>query len=96
VSRSDLRPSFKALADDAIDAAGLGAGAIVLDEKNRKVTLGLAVNWGMRTLLAYAAETGLRHARGPRRRRDLAWIGALVRKATTVRMRSNKPRQKAG
>lgn len=69
---------FKTLLDDAIDAAGLGVQTTVLDAKNQKVALGLAVNWGMRTLLAYAAETRLRGARGPRRRHDLAWLSALV------------------
>jgi hypothetical protein len=69
---------FKTLLDDAIDAAGLGGQTAILDAKNQKVALGLAVNWGMRTLLAYAAESGRRRARGPRSRHDLAWLSALV------------------
>jgi hypothetical protein len=69
---------FKTLFDDAIDAAGLGVQATVLAPKNQKVALGLAVNWGMRTLLAYAAETGPRQARGPRSRHDLTWLATLV------------------
>ena len=79
VSLGSPAERFKTLLDDAIDAAGLGGQVTVLDEKNRKLALGLAVNWGVRTLLAYAAETGLRRARGPRTRHDLAWIGTLVR-----------------
>ena len=79
VSLGSPAERFKMLLDDAIDAAGLGAQVTGLDAKNQQVALGLAVNWGMRTLLAYAAEPGVRHARGPRTRHDLAWIGALVR-----------------
>lgn len=80
---------FKMLLDDAIDAAGLGVKETVLDEKNRKLALGLAVNWGVRTLLAYAAESRVHGARGPRSRHDLGWIHALVRRATTVQTRAH-------
>jgi hypothetical protein len=76
---------FKMLFDDAIDAAGLGSQVTVLDEKNRKLALGLAVNWGLRALLAYAAEARLRRAPREPTTRDLAWIGTLVRQATTPR-----------
>ena len=69
---------FKMLLDDAIDAAGLGAQVTVLDEKNRQLALGLAVNWGARTLLAYATEARLRPTRGSRARQDLGWIRSLV------------------
>jgi hypothetical protein len=55
------------------------AQVTVLDAKNQRLALGLAVNRGLRTLLAYAAETELRRPRGPRTRHDLTWIGALVR-----------------
>ncbi len=78
VSVGSQAERFKILLDDAIDAAGLGAQVTVLDEKNQKLALGLAVNWGVRTLLAYAAETRLRRARGSRTRHDLAWIRSLV------------------
>jgi hypothetical protein len=79
VSLGSPAERFKTLLDDAIDAAGLGSRETSLDEKNRKLALGLAVNWGLRTLLAYAAETKLRSTRGLRRCHDLAWIGSLVR-----------------
>ena len=69
---------FKILLDDAIDAAGLSAQVTILGEKNQKLALGLALNWGVRTLLAYAAETRLQRARGSRARHDLAWIRSLV------------------
>ena len=84
VSLGSPAERFKMLLDDAIDAAGLGVKETVLDEKNRKLALGLAVNWGVRTLLAYAAESRVRGARGARSRHDLGWINALVRRATTV------------
>jgi hypothetical protein len=82
VSLGSPAERFKMMVDDAIDAAGLGSQSTVLDEKNRRLALGLAVNWGLRTLLAYAAETKFRDTRGRRGRHDLAWIGALVRQAT--------------
>ena len=69
---------FKLLLDDAIDVAGLGVQMTTLDERNQKVALGLALNWGVRTLLAYAAEASRRRARGSRDRHDLAWIRSLV------------------
>jgi hypothetical protein len=79
VSLGSPAERFKTLLDDAIDAAGLGSRETILDEKNRKLALGLAVNWGLRALLAYAAEVRLRSPRGLRSRHDLAWIGSLVR-----------------
>ena len=78
VSMGSPAERFKLLLDDAIDAAGLGAQLTAVDEKNQKLALGLAVNWGVRTLLAYAAETRLRRGRGSRARHDLAWIRSLV------------------
>jgi hypothetical protein len=82
VSLGSPAERFKILFDDAMDAAGLGSQVTVLDEKNRKLALGLAVNWGVRTLLAYAAESRFPSARAPRTRHDLGWINALVRQAT--------------
>lgn len=70
---------FKLLLDDAIDAAGLGSQVTTLDDKNRKLALGLAVNWSMRTLLAYAAEAKLPRSRADRSRQDLSWLRAKVR-----------------
>ena len=79
VSLGSPAERFKMLLDDAIDAAGLGAQATVLDEKNRQLALGLAVNWGVRALLAYATEVRRRPMRGARTRHDLVWIRSLVR-----------------
>lgn len=70
---------FKMLLDDAIDAAGLGPRASVLDERNRRLALGLAVNWGVRALLAYALDAKPARGPGASSRRDLAWLGALLR-----------------
>jgi hypothetical protein len=88
VSLGSPAERFKILLDDAIDAAGLGSQVTVLNEKNQRLALGLAVNWGVRALLAYAVEARLRGTRGSRARHDLAWIGALVRRATAPHTRS--------
>lgn len=74
---------FKMLLDDAIDAAGFGPQVTILDEKNRRLALGLSVNWGIRTLLAYAAEAKATRSRGPRGTRDLSWLRARVRASAT-------------
>jgi hypothetical protein len=69
---------FKMLLDDAIDAAGFGPQVTNLDEKNRKLALGLSVNWGIRTILAYATVTKSRTRTGVR---DLSWLRSKVRSA---------------
>ncbi len=74
---------FKLLLDDAIDAAGLGSQVTTLDEKNRKLALGLAVNWSLRTLLAYAAEAKIPKTTAHRGRQDLSWLRAKVRRVST-------------
>lgn len=70
---------FKTLLDDALDSAGLGGRESVLDEENRRLALGLAVNWALRVLLAYAAEVRKPPEVAGPDRKDLAWIGNLVR-----------------
>jgi hypothetical protein len=72
---------FKLLLDDAIDAAGLGRRATPLDEHNRRIALGLAVNWGMRSLLAYALAARAPRKSTRRARRDLVWLRSVVQKA---------------
>ena len=47
---------FKHLLDGALVHAGVTDQATILDRANRDRALGLAVNWGLRFLLAYAAE----------------------------------------
>jgi hypothetical protein len=71
---------FKAEFDEAIRQAGLIDGATFLSKEDREVALGLAVNWGMRLLLAYAAETP---GRTPSERKDLTWLAELVGSAAT-------------
>jgi len=76
---------FKMLLDDAIDAAGFGPQVTVFDEKNRRLALGLSVNWGIRALLAYATETKLRRSRSSVGTRDLCWLRARVKSVATAR-----------
>lgn len=68
---------------EAILQAGLAGARSYLDRENKEIALGLAINWGMRFLLAYALEC-------PRRRRskgakDLAWIRDLLSNAPARR-----------
>ncbi len=49
-------------------------GGSYLDKENRQVALGLAINWGMRLLLAYALECSISSSN----RKDLAWIASLM------------------
>lgn len=67
---------FKHEFDEAINQAGVAAGVSYLNKENRLVALGLAVNWGMRLLLAYALECSL--PMNDPSRRDLAWIASLM------------------
>ena len=68
---------FKLEFDEAVNQTGLVAGASYLDKQDRHVALGLAVNWGMRFLLAYAAESSPLITRSGER--DLAWIAGVVK-----------------
>lgn len=67
---------FKQEVDEAINQAGLIGGVSYLNKESRQVALGLAINWGMRLLLAYALEC--RPAMTGHNRRDLAWVAQLV------------------
>jgi hypothetical protein len=73
---------FKAEFDEAIRQAGLIDGTSFLSKEDRQVALGLAVNWGMRLLLAYAVETIPSH-NGTSERKDLSWLAERVRPAVT-------------
>lgn len=68
---------FKDLFCEALVHAGVTDRPTILVEENRRVSLGLAVNWGLRFLIAYALE--LQPPR-PRRRevRDLGWVHSLI------------------
>lgn len=68
---------FKDLFCEALIHAGVTDRPTILVEQNRRASLGLAMNWGLRFLLAYALE--IRPARRrDRRTRDLRWVHALV------------------
>jgi hypothetical protein len=67
---------FKAEFDEAIRQAGLINISTILNKENRQIALALAINWGMRLLLAYAAEAPLPSQ--PSGRKDLAWLTALI------------------
>jgi hypothetical protein len=67
---------FKQEFDEAINQAAIAGGVSYLNRENRQVALGLAINWGMRLLLAYALQcrgsgtgTGLK---------DLGWVANIV------------------
>ena len=68
---------FKDLFCEALVHAGVTDRPTILVEENRRASLGLALNWGLRFLLAYALE--IRPARRRRRRtRDLRWVHSLI------------------
>lgn len=62
--------------DEAIRQAGLIEGTSFLSKEDRQVALGLAINWAMRLLLAYALEIPrLTPTPG---RKDLAWLAERI------------------
>ncbi|MGA2741915.1 MAG: hypothetical protein ABSG65_31305 [Bryobacteraceae bacterium] len=67
---------FKQEFDEAINQAAVAGGVSYLNMDDRQVALALAINWGMRLLLAYAMEC-VRPVNGSDRR-DLAWVANLV------------------
>lgn len=68
---------FRDLFSEALVHAGVTDRPTALVEENRRASLGLAVNWGLRFLIAYALEC---HPPRSRRRnvRDLAWVRSLI------------------
>jgi len=70
---------FKGEFDEAIRQAGVVDDTTFLGKEDRQVAIGLAINWGIRLLLAYALET-----RRPDRRsekKDLAWLAERLSSA---------------
>ena len=67
---------FKQEFEEAINQSAVAGGASFLNKENRQIALGLAVNWGMRLLLAYASACS-RLTNDPTRR-DLAWVANLA------------------
>ena len=68
---------FKDLLCEALVHAGMTDRRTILVEENRRASLGLALNWGLRFLLAYALEIrpARSHGRGTR---DLRWVNSLI------------------
>jgi len=73
---------FKDLFCEALVHAGVTDRPTILVEENRRASLGLALNWGLRFLLAYALEIrpARSHGRGTR---DLRWVHSLIRAQPT-------------
>jgi hypothetical protein len=63
---------FKEEVGEAIRQAGLVDDSSFLSKNDRQVAIGLAINWGMRLLLAYALET--RPPDRPSGVKDLTWL----------------------
>jgi hypothetical protein len=70
---------FKAEFDEAIRQAGLVEQTSFLSKEVRQIALGLAINWGIRLLLAYAGEVP--QPTQPSKNKDLAWLGERLSSA---------------
>lgn len=68
---------FKELFGEALIEAGVTDRPTILAEQNRRASLGLAVNWGLRFLVAYALQIRPARSRG-RGPRDLRWVHSLI------------------
>lgn len=68
---------FKDLFCEALVHAGVTDRPTILVEENRRASLGLALNWGLRFLLAYALEIRPSRSHG-REARDLRWVHSLI------------------
>jgi len=68
---------FKSLLDEALINAGVTDRPTILVAENRKTALGLAINWGLRFLLAYAFELPSRRRRAPAAE-GVWWIRSLI------------------
>ena len=68
---------FKDLFCEALVHAGVTDRPTILVEENRRASLGLALNWGLRFLIAYALEIrpARSHGHGTR---DLRWVHSLI------------------
>ena len=68
---------FKQEFDEAVRQAGIAGTPSFLDVEDRQIGLGLAVNWTLRLLLAYAVECS--PSEPPSTIKDLAWLSFIVR-----------------
>lgn len=73
---------FKRQMDEALSQAGVTDQPTILARENRRIALGLALNWGMRTLVAYARE---QPPGAPTGKQDLAWLRGLLATLTSGR-----------
>ncbi len=69
---------FKGLMDECLVNAGVTHRPTILDRVNRRTSLGLAINWGLRFLLSYSLHATGARSRAGEDRRDLAWIRSKV------------------
>jgi hypothetical protein len=69
---------FKGVFDDALGNSGLAGVDSGLGEEDQRMALGLALNWGMRFLLAYAVECGESLPEQVPGKKDLSWIRDVV------------------
>ena len=75
---------FKREFDEAIRQSGLAGNVSYLGKEDREVAVGLAINWGMRLLIAYALECT--RSKGSDRK-DLAWVRSVVEPLLTMSRR---------
>jgi hypothetical protein len=73
---------FKAEFDAAIEQAGLVDRTSLLNKEDRKVAIGLGVNWAMRLLLACALDYA--NPIESAGHRDFAWLATRVQGATGI------------
>ncbi len=71
---------FKEQLDEALVNAGVTDRPTILDRHNRDLALGLAVNWGLRFLVAYALELSVAAPEAEHDVRDLGWVRQAVRR----------------
>jgi hypothetical protein len=72
---------FKEQLDEALINAGVTDRPTILDHHNRQLALGLAVNWGLRFLVAYALEITLPASDATAKVQDLSWVRQAVEHA---------------
>ena len=72
---------FKEQLDEALINAGVTDRPTILDHHNRQLALGLAVNWGLRFLVAYALEMTLPVSDTTAKAQDLGWVRQAIEHA---------------
>jgi hypothetical protein len=72
---------FKEQFDEALINAGVTDRPTILDAHNRQLALGLAVNWGLRFLVAYALEMKLPASDTTAKAQDLGWVRQAIEHA---------------